>query len=114
MSIIEDSRSLADRAAAEVNLAQRHSKVVGRQLTQRQKKYPDPEEESRETALHKKDPTLPVRVPVLSQCESATYKGQAKAHGNEPSRGAQIDAELQAEDDKMMKAKSQNLPGKKM
>ncbi|KAK4136983.1 hypothetical protein BT67DRAFT_373415 [Trichocladium antarcticum] len=73
----KDSRSLADRAAAE--------------------KYPDPEEESRETALLKKDPTLP-----------------AKAHGNEPSRGAQIDAELQAEDDKMMKAKGQNLSGKKM
>jgi hypothetical protein len=35
-------------------------------------------------------------------------------HGNEPSRGAQIDAELQAEDEAMLKKKGgQNMPGKK-
>jgi hypothetical protein len=35
-------------------------------------------------------------------------------HGNEPSKGAQIDAQLQAEDDEIMQKKGQNLPGKKM
>ncbi|KAL2198505.1 hypothetical protein P885DRAFT_76114 [Corynascus similis CBS 632.67] len=73
----KDQRSLSNRAAAEGKSEQ--------------------QEESRETSLHKKDPTLP-----------------AKAHGNEPSRGAQIDAELQAEDEARMKKKGQNLPGKKM
>ncbi|KXX79258.1 Histidine--tRNA ligase, cytoplasmic [Madurella mycetomatis] len=53
--------------------------------------------ESVETSLHKTDPTLP-----------------AKTHGNEPSRGAQIDAEIQAEEEEIMKKKGQNLPGKKI
>lgn len=39
---------------------------------------------------------------------------QAKMHGNEPSRGAQVDAEIQAEEEEMLKKKGQNLPGKKM
>ncbi|KAG7291829.1 hypothetical protein NEMBOFW57_001850 [Staphylotrichum longicolle] len=74
----KDQRSLADRAKAEKSAA--------------------PEEESRETSLHKKDPTLP-----------------AKAHGNEPPRGAQIDAEIQAEEEQELKKKGgQNMPGKKM
>jgi len=35
-------------------------------------------------------------------------------HGNEPSRGAKIDAELQAEDEAMLaKKKGNNMPGKK-
>ncbi|KAL2023576.1 hypothetical protein VTK56DRAFT_2184 [Thermocarpiscus australiensis] len=54
-------------------------------------------QESQEASLHKKDPTLP-----------------AKVHGNEPSKGAQIDAELQAEEEELLKKKGQNLPGKKM
>jgi hypothetical protein len=39
---------------------------------------------------------------------------QAKVHGNEPSRGARIDAELQAEDEAALKKKGENMPGKKM
>lgn len=35
-------------------------------------------------------------------------------HGNQPSKGAQIDAELQAEEAEVMKNKGQNLTGKKM
>lgn len=36
-------------------------------------------------------------------------------HGNEPSKGAQIDADLQAEDEEMLKKKGAlNMPGKKM
>ncbi|KAI9839735.1 MAG: hypothetical protein M1838_004274 [Thelocarpon superellum] len=46
------------------------------------------EEDDFETSLSKKDPTLP-----------------AKAHGNEPSKGAKIDAELQAEEEAELKKK---------
>ncbi|KAK4102965.1 hypothetical protein N658DRAFT_485165 [Parathielavia hyrcaniae] len=61
-------------------------------------KSSEAEAESQETSLHKKDPTLP-----------------AKMHGNKPSRGADIDAELQAEDEAMLGKKGgQNMPGKKM
>ncbi|KAK3694828.1 hypothetical protein B0T22DRAFT_83148 [Podospora appendiculata] len=42
--------------------------------------------DDRETALHKQDPTLP-----------------AKMHGNEPSRGAKIDAQIQAEEEELVK-----------
>ncbi|KAK3336681.1 hypothetical protein B0T19DRAFT_471719 [Cercophora scortea] len=45
--------------------------------------------DSRETALHKEDPTLP-----------------AKMHGNEPSRGAKIDAQIQAEEEELLKKKN--------
>ncbi|KAL6858089.1 hypothetical protein ACO1O0_005541 [Amphichorda felina] len=41
-----------------------------------------------ETAMSKKDPTLP-----------------AKMHGNSPSKGAKIDAELQAEDEQRLSEK---------
>ncbi|KAK7917108.1 hypothetical protein PG985_010716 [Apiospora marii] len=50
-----------------------------------------------ETRQTKQDPTLP-----------------AKAHGNEPSKGAKIDAEIQAEEEEMLsKKKGNNMPGKK-
>ncbi|KAM7187081.1 hypothetical protein V8F33_011415 [Rhypophila sp. PSN 637] len=42
----------------------------------------------REDELRKQDPTLP-----------------AKSHGNEPSRGAKIDAQLQAEEEEYLKKK---------
>jgi hypothetical protein len=41
---------------------------------------------------------------------------QAKNHGNEPSKGAKIDAEIQAEEDAILAKKSgktDSLPGKK-
>lgn len=42
---------------------------------------------------------------------------QAKAHGNEPSKGAKIDAELQAEEEetinKKKSGKTDSMPGKK-
>lgn len=42
---------------------------------------------------------------------------QATAHGNEPSRGAKIDAEIQAEEAEMLKKKNaqgtDSMPGKK-
>ncbi|CAG9951084.1 unnamed protein product [Clonostachys rosea f. rosea IK726] len=46
------------------------------------------QEEDLETKLLKKDPTLP-----------------ATLHGNEPSKGAKIDAELQAEEQELLKKK---------
>ncbi|EOO01681.1 hypothetical protein UCRPA7_2798 [Phaeoacremonium minimum UCRPA7] len=45
-------------------------------------------EDTGESALSKKDPTLP-----------------AKDHGNEPSRGAKIDAQIQAEEEEELKRK---------
>merc|ERR1712169_144079 len=44
--------------------------------------------DDRETAASKKDPTLP-----------------AQLHGNEPSKGAKLDAELQAEDEQRLREK---------
>ncbi|KAJ4359402.1 hypothetical protein N0V85_009444 [Neurospora sp. IMI 360204] len=56
----------------------------------------DSQQDSRETQLHKKDPTLP-----------------AKDHGNEPSRGAKIDAQIQEEEEEILKKKGASLPGQK-
>ncbi|KAK6839666.1 hypothetical protein PG990_011282 [Apiospora arundinis] len=57
----------------------------------------DGHEDSLETQRIKEDPTLP-----------------ARAHGNKPSRGAEIDAEIQAEEEEMLaKKKGNNMPGKK-
>ncbi|KAM7188958.1 hypothetical protein V8F20_010370 [Naviculisporaceae sp. PSN 640] len=66
----KDQRSIANRLAAA------------------EKESSSSSSDSKETELHKKDPTLP-----------------AKMHGNEPSRGAKIDAELQAEDEAMLSKK---------
>jgi hypothetical protein len=52
------------------------------------KRENESEEESEETKALKKDPTLP-----------------AKMHGNEPSRGAKIDAELQDEEEEELRRK---------
>ncbi|RDA91176.1 hypothetical protein CP533_4844 [Ophiocordyceps camponoti-saundersi (nom. inval.)] len=68
MPIQEDQRSISNRLAAE-----------------ERKGEPG---DDKETAMSKKDPTLP-----------------ARSHGNEPSRGAKIDAELQAEEEEELKRK---------
>ncbi|ROV88891.1 hypothetical protein VSDG_08923 [Cytospora chrysosperma] len=56
--------------------------------------------DSKETALSKEDPTLP-----------------AKSHGNAPSKGAKIDAEIQAEEEATINnkksGKTDSMPGKK-
>ncbi|UNI24037.1 hypothetical protein JDV02_009816 [Purpureocillium takamizusanense] len=64
----KDERSISNRLAAE----------------ERQGEKPD----DKETAMSKKDPTLPARM-----------------HGNEPSKGAKIDAQLQAEDEQRLREK---------
>jgi hypothetical protein len=58
------------------------------------------------TAASKKDPTLPVSALL----QPVKYKlcinvRQAKMHGNEPSKGAKIDADLQADDEEYLKQK---------
>ncbi|KAL7913469.1 hypothetical protein GGI35DRAFT_437499 [Trichoderma velutinum] len=64
----KDQRSIANRLAAEERRAEPGDDI--------------------ETALSKKDPTLP-----------------AKMHGNEPSKGAKIDAELAADEEEYLKRK---------
>lgn len=50
-------------------------------------------------------------------CVRTNQGTQATAHGNEPSRGAKIDAEIQAEEAEMLKKKNargtDSMPGKK-
>ncbi|MCJ1399733.1 hypothetical protein MMC11_002935 [Xylographa trunciseda] len=65
----KDERSIANRLANE-------------------EKKSDGDDDSKETQMLKKDPTLP-----------------ARSHGNEPSKGAKIDAELQAEEEEYLKRK---------
>ncbi|KAJ4386456.1 hypothetical protein N0V93_009352 [Gnomoniopsis smithogilvyi] len=73
----KDQRSLANRLAAEEHKSE--------------------PQDDRETAMSKKDSTLP-----------------AKMHGNEPSKGAKIDQELQEEEEKLLRKKGgDSLPGKK-
>jgi len=54
----------------------------------RESKRENEEEDTEETKALKKDPTAPARM-----------------HGNEPSKGAKIDAELQAEEEEELKRK---------
>lgn len=57
--------------------------------------------------MSKKDPTLPVSLHVYLRTTHgfADMSFQAKMHGNEPSKGAKIDAELQAEDEQRLREK---------
>lgn len=57
-------------------------------ITNKEKRENESEDKSEETKALKKDPTLP-----------------AKMHGNEPSRGAKIDAQLQAEEEEELRRK---------
>ncbi|KAJ9644595.1 hypothetical protein H2201_000367 [Coniosporium apollinis] len=65
------------------------SRTIANKLA-RQEKRGDEEEDnkSEETKLYNKDPTLP-----------------ARSHGNEPSKGAKIDKELQDEEEEILKKK---------
>lgn len=73
-------------------------------LTQSQRKSDSGDDPM--TAASKKDPTLPVSALL----QPVKYKlcinvRQAKMHGNEPSKGAKIDADLQADDEEYLKQK---------
>jgi len=61
---------------------------IANRLNNEERKQGQDDADDAETAAFKKDPTLP-----------------AKLHGNEPSKGAKIDAELQAEEEAELKKK---------
>ncbi|OTA54705.1 hypothetical protein K449DRAFT_377382 [Hypoxylon sp. EC38] len=61
---------------------------IANRLDNEERKLHRKEQDDPETAASKKDPTLP-----------------AKLHGNEPSKGAKIDAELKADDEEYLKQK---------
>ncbi|KAI9876094.1 MAG: hypothetical protein M1830_007352 [Pleopsidium flavum] len=61
---------------------------IANKLAREEKRHNDSDEKSKETEQLHKDPTLP-----------------ARSHGNEPSKGAKIDAELQAEEEEELKRK---------
>ncbi|KAE9371519.1 hypothetical protein N431DRAFT_545748 [Stipitochalara longipes BDJ] len=61
---------------------------IANKLAREEKREKESDEESEETKALKKDPTLP-----------------AKMHGNEPSRGAKIDAQIQAEEEEELRRK---------
>ncbi|KAG6017817.1 hypothetical protein E4U43_008636 [Claviceps pusilla] len=83
-SRLEDERSIANRLAAEEVCIPTLDLL--RQLTAGQMQG-EPQDDA-ETAALKKDPTLPARM-----------------HGNEPSRGAKIDAQIAAEEEEELKRK---------
>ncbi|OLN86561.1 hypothetical protein CCHL11_08541 [Colletotrichum chlorophyti] len=62
--------------------------IANRLAAEEKKDHQRDEDSDAQTRQLKKDPTLP-----------------AKMHGNEPSKGAKIDAELQAEDEERLKQK---------
>ncbi|KAI1466556.1 uncharacterized protein F4812DRAFT_434586 [Daldinia caldariorum] len=61
---------------------------IANRLANEERKLNREEPQDPETKAHKQDPTLP-----------------AKLHGNEPSKGAKIDADLQAEEEEYLKQK---------
>ncbi|MCJ1483593.1 hypothetical protein MMC06_003761 [Schaereria dolodes] len=63
-------------------------RTIANKLAREEKRQNEPEPISKEAAESQKDPTLP-----------------ARNHGNEPSKGAKIDAELKAEEEEYLKKK---------
>ena len=61
---------------------------IANKLAREEKREKEPEPEDFETKQSKKDPTLP-----------------ATTHGNEPSKGAKIDKEIQDEEEEILKKK---------
>ncbi|MCJ1261566.1 hypothetical protein MMC22_001431 [Lobaria immixta] len=61
---------------------------IANRLAREEQRQNEPEPISKEAAESQKDPTLP-----------------ARNHGNEPSKGAKIDAEIQAEEDELLRKK---------
>ncbi|KAL5329917.1 hypothetical protein ACEPPN_003437 [Leptodophora sp. 'Broadleaf-Isolate-01'] len=63
-------------------------KTIANKLAREEKRENEDDDESEETKALKKDPTLPARM-----------------HGNEPSKGAKIDAQIQAEEEEELRRK---------
>jgi hypothetical protein len=70
------------------NCATEDERSIANKLAREAKRENEDEKQSEETTLHKKDATLP-----------------ARAHGNEPSKGAKIDQELKEEEEAELKRK---------
>ncbi|KAK0511999.1 hypothetical protein JMJ35_005127 [Cladonia borealis] len=70
-------------------------RTIANKLAREEKRQNEPDPVGQEEAEFKKDPTLP-----------------ARNHGNEPSKGAKIDAELQAEEEEILKKKGAFGPKK--
>ncbi|KAI6711581.1 hypothetical protein JHW43_005859 [Diplocarpon mali] len=90
----EDERTIANKLAREEKVGLPHATEAEetwrerRSYANRKQREGEDEEESEETKALKKDPTLP-----------------AKMHGNEPSKGAKIDAQIQAEEEEELRRK---------
>lgn len=69
-------------------LDSKDERSIANKLAREGKRSQEDEPKSEETKLLQEDPTLP-----------------AKSHGNKPSRGAEIDAEIKAEEEEMLKKK---------
>jgi len=77
----EENRFHEGKENSHKALDSKDSRTIANKLAREEKRETEEEEENEETKALKKDPTLP-----------------AKLHGNEPSKGAKIDAEIQAEE----------------
>ncbi|KAH7116091.1 hypothetical protein B0J11DRAFT_117289 [Dendryphion nanum] len=73
-------------------------RTIANKLARESERDDEGKDLSEEARVGQKDPTAP-----------------AKLHGNEPSKGAKIDAELQAEEEEYLKRKGKgdSMPGKK-
>lgn len=84
------------------------SPVLSTSLIGAAKKEKD-EAKSEEAEQYKKDPTLPVcrtrAVSTMGQADESMCFSQARSHGNEPSKGAKIDAEIKAEEEEELRKK---------
>ncbi|MCJ1227927.1 hypothetical protein MMC12_004586 [Toensbergia leucococca] len=70
------------------SLDSKDERSIANRLANEEKRSNEPEPISKEAAESQKDPTLP-----------------ARNHGNEPSKGAKIDAEIQAEEEEYLRKK---------
>ncbi|KAL9588292.1 MAG: hypothetical protein Q9203_002890 [Teloschistes exilis] len=84
----KDERSIANKLAREEKVRGSRYPCVTPKLIHSQQRQNEPEQISQEARDSQSDPTLP-----------------AKKHGNEPSKGAKIDAEIQQEEEEMLRKK---------
>ncbi|KAJ5042399.1 uncharacterized protein L3040_004948 [Drepanopeziza brunnea f. sp. 'multigermtubi'] len=84
----KDNRFHEGKENSHKALDSKDERSIANKLAREEKRQAEEEEESEETKALKKDPTLP-----------------AKMHGNEPSKGAKIDAQIQKEEEEELKRK---------
>ncbi|TAQ91601.1 hypothetical protein B7494_g71 [Chlorociboria aeruginascens] len=84
----KDNRFHEGKEHSHKALDSKDERTIANKLERETKREKEDDDESEETKALKKDPTLP-----------------AKMHGNEPSRGAQIDATIQAEEEEELRRK---------